>query len=359
MEVVPWRVAHDPARSPLALRLEQALAAFPAPVGRRRPQRGEVIREDERALVRGIALAAGRGRCRGRGSNRGRIRASACGPEEVRVRARRARDGPPDRARPAPSRRGADPSGGADRGRAGRRRSAEVPPQNRAPPTSSRAPNSDGRQRAITVPRRQWQGVDSRAQDGERNPPYERPFVFTNDFAALRPATSDGRGTPTRACSGRRASGAPAGSSALATARPALAAMGRARSAGSWTSGPTRPTSSAQPALGPGLREPGRGDGRLEPPPPRPDLGGDGAPAGGRARGRDPARRTSRARPDAARLRGPARGRRLARRARIGRLAGDRPLLGGLAVRDADHSARPRRALADWTPDARDDLAGL
>ena len=28
---------------------------------------------------------------------------------------------------------------------------------------------------------------------GERNPPYEDPFVFTNDFAALRPATSNER----------------------------------------------------------------------------------------------------------------------------------------------------------------------
>ena len=61
VEVVPRRVAHDPARPPLALRAEQAVAAVPPFVGRRRPQRGEVVREDERALVRRVPLTAGAG----------------------------------------------------------------------------------------------------------------------------------------------------------------------------------------------------------------------------------------------------------------------------------------------------------
>ena len=49
--------------------------------------------------------------------------------------------------------------------------------------------------------------------NGEVNPDYDATFVFTNDFAALRPGrpTAEARAT---ACSARRSSPAPAGSSA-------------------------------------------------------------------------------------------------------------------------------------------------
>ena len=131
---------------------------------------------------------------------------------------------------------------------------------------------------------------------------------------------------------------------------PRRHAAGR-RSAGSSTSGPTRPSELGRGLpLGPGVREPRRGDGRLEPAPARPDLGRHGAARRGAPRGREPGAPPGRDRtPPAARLRRPGVGRPAGRR-RERRVAGRRAVLGGLAVRDAasSRSGRPR-ACPTWT----------
>ena len=122
------------------------------------------------------------------------------------------------------------------------------------------------------------------------------------------------RGAPTRTvrsiarrtgCWSPRASEARAGWSA---SRPATIWAWRAwRSpiSGPWsTCGRTRPPNSAGIPMGPGVREPGRRDGRLQPASPRPDLGGLGAADRRGTRGCHAARvRPPASPPDAARLR--------------------------------------------------------
>ena len=96
--------------------------------------------------------------------------------------------------------------------------------------------------------------------------------------------------------------------------------------------------------MGPGVREPRRGDGRLEPAPARPDLGRCRVARRGRPRARPagPPARGDRA-AAAARLR-PAGARRAAGRRGLPGLAGRGAVLGRLAVRDAADPDDPRRA---------------
>ena len=96
--------------------------------------------------------------------------------------------------------------------------------------------------------------------------------------------------------------------------------------------------------VGPGVREPGRGDGRVEPAPARPGLGRHRPAHRHRARGREPASVSGAHRPPAPRRRRRAGGRRPARRRRERRLARDRAVLGRLAVRGAPDRAPAVRA---------------
>ncbi len=98
----------------------------------------------------------------------------------------------------------------------------------------------------------------------------------------------------------------------------------------------------ARVPLGAGLREPRRGDGRLQSASARADLGRHGPAGRGRARGCGAAGIPGVQGPaTAARLRRPG-DRRLAGGRRDRRLAGRRPVLGGLAVRDAADPEAPR-----------------
>ena len=180
------------------------------------------------------------------------------------------------------------------------------------------------------------------ACDGRRSTrPTTATFVFTNDFAALRPDTSDAR-VVRPACSAPRARAAPA---AWCASRPATTSRWRA-----WSQprdpprrrrvgGADNRARRALP-LGPGVREPGRGDGRQQPAPARPDLGRRRA-----ARSRPCASVATQARhhaangtPAAGRLRGRGAWRAAGRGRDRRRLAHARPVLGGLAVRDPAHA---------------------
>ena len=186
-------------------------------------------------------------------------------------------------------------------------------------------------------------------------------FVFDNDFAALRADTSiatldDGllraegeRGTCRVVCF------SPRHDLTLGRMEPADRAARRRR-----LGGPDRGARADVP-LGPGLREPRRGDGRVEPASARPDLG-RARPCPARRLARTPARRAhlrgDRA-PAAARLRRPG-DRRAAGRRRERRVAGRRPVLGGVAVRDAA-SCRGgrRRGCRTWTTRRATTSAGV
>ena len=182
--------------------------------------------------------------------------------------------------------------------------------------------------------------------NGERNPAYTATFVFTNDFAALRPDTSEStrRGRPAPS---PRASGA---SCRVVCFSPrhdlTLGGMAaRGHPARSSTCGPTRRASSARTTAGSRCSRTGA---PRWAPPTRIRTARSGrarrCPARAAARGRDPAR-----------ARSAATGRRLlldyaapgvgraARGRRERRVAGRRPVLGGLAVRDAGHPAAARR----------------
>ena len=181
--------------------------------------------------------------------------------------------------------------------------------------------------------------------NGNVNPDYPETYVFPNDFAALRPDTSiaafdDGllRAEGERgAC--RVVCFSPRHDLTLGRMAPDAVRRGHRR-----LGRPDRRARRRLP-LGPGLREPRRGDGRIEPAPARPDLGRHGAARRRRARGRRAAARTW-PRPgerllldyvdhEIGRTAGHRRDRRVARR---------RAVLGGLAVRDAARSpsVRPR-----------------
>ena len=114
-----------------------------------------------------------------------------------------------------------------------------------------------------------------------------RPFVFTNDFAALRPDTSDAV-VEAGLFRAEGDAGHLPGRLLLAAPRPDPRRDGdRRRSATSSTSGRTQTTElGAAVPVGPGVREPRRGDGRLEPAPARPDLGRRRAARRGRPRAR-------------------------------------------------------------------------
>ena len=200
------------------------------------------------------------------------------------------------------------------------------------------------------------------ASTGDVNPDYGQTFVFTNDFAALRP----GHVRRDRASDGLfRAEGDARhlpGRVLLAAPRPDPRRDGDGRRSGAivdvWADADDR-ARRALP-LGPGVREPRRGDGRLEPAPARPDLGRRRA-----ARSR-PTREDARSRPRTSRRpagrccsttpRQERGGPRVVARRR--RLAGRGAVLGRLAVRDAAHPARPApRASRTSTTPARDGLA--
>ena len=121
--------------------------------------------------------------------------------------------------------------------------------------------------------------------NGERNPAYADTFVFTNDFAALRPDTS---GCPLRdrpAPRRGRARDVP-GHLLCAAPRPddGPDVPGRGPLDRRPLGGPDHRARPDVP-LGPGVREPGRDDGRLEPAPARPDLGRHGPARPGRPGG--------------------------------------------------------------------------
>ena len=120
---------------------------------------------------------------------------------------------------------------------------------------------------------------------GERDPDYGATFAFTNDFAALQP---DAPETTFRVGSAPRDRRGPE--------RPGDLLLAAPRS-GPWVDGRrVRPRGRRRVGrrdrrvgraipVGPGLREPRRGDGRLKPAPARPDLGGE-RPCRGRRRWR-------------------------------------------------------------------------
>ena len=113
--------------------------------------------------------------------------------------------------------------------------------------------------------------------NGNANPAYTETYVFPNDFAALRPDTSidDVRRRP-----------APGGGGARVVPRRVLLPAARPdprpdgpgrRPARDRRVGRADGRAGRRIPLGPGLREPRRGDGRVEPASPRPDLGRHGA----------------------------------------------------------------------------------
>ena len=169
--------------------------------------------------------------------------------------------------------------------------------------------------------------------NGDVNPDYAETFVFTNDFAALRPDTSiaafdDGllraegeRGTCRVVCFSPRHD--------LTLGRDGA----RGRPARRRRVGRADRRARRRLPLGPGLREPRRGDGRLEPASARPDLGRHGA-----ARARPPAR-TRRSAPI---WRRPAGGccSTTSTRSRAGRGSSSRPTSGWWSCR----SGRPGRS---------------
>ena len=186
----------------------------------------------------------------------------------------------------------------------------------------------------------------NRRANGAANPDYDSTFVFTNDYAALRPDAP-----AERLEDGLLRAEVERGHlprplflpSPRPDPRPHGAAGGprRCRPLG-------RPDRRARRALpvGPGLREPGRDDGRIEPPSPRPDLGRLRAAARSGPRGRDPAPHLGEhgrrllldyAAQEAGGSRVVVERRRLARR---------RPVLGCLAVRDAAHREAAGRPAA-------------
>ena len=128
--------------------------------------------------------------------------------------------------------------------------------------------------------------------NGNVNPDYPETFVFTNDFSALRPGYVD-RGVRRRAPPRRGRARLVPGRLLLAAPRPDARADGARRGpAGHRRVGRPDRRARRRLPLGPGLREPGRGDGRVEPASARPDLGRHGTARRGRARGRVAARRT-------------------------------------------------------------------
>ena len=115
-------------------------------------------------------------------------------------------------------------------------------------------------------------------------PHYAETFVFTNDFSALRPDTSIGDVRRRPAAGGGRARSVPR-RLLLAAPRPdARADDARGRSPGHRPVGGTDRRAGRRAPLGPGVREPRRGDGRVQPASARPGLGGNGAAQRGRAR---------------------------------------------------------------------------
>jgi UDPglucose--hexose-1-phosphate uridylyltransferase len=182
------------------------------------------------------------------------------------------------------------------------------------------------------------------------------PFVFTNDFYGVAGRRTS-EGTWEGGDGHLRAVGEPgrAVSSATRRARPRPRRMDRPAGRAVVDAGPTSRRAGRNWRVGPGLREPGRGDGRVEPHPARPDLAGAVAPPSTRredatsgATGRT-GRRSSTDRA----LRQSRQGPRSSERTDA--VARHRPVLGGLAVRDALFRAAAARLPTCDRPQ-RDDL---
>ncbi len=241
-------------------RLDQADVLVSDRSSTRRPRRrsarscGEVIlvESDEPAEGAGLIVLDDR-------RTSGAQAASPC-PLTISARpGRRAVAGLAAGAAPAPQR--ADRRVGAGLGRADRPAVARCRGAGAARGTAGLRPG------LLPVPRQ------PSASTGDVNPDYDATFVFTNDFAALRPDTSDARvadglfraegtrGTCRVVCFSPRHDLTLAGHGDEPEIR---------RIVDVWAEQTTE-LGRALP-LGPGVREPRRGDGRLEPAPARPDL---------------------------------------------------------------------------------------
>ena len=190
--------------------------------------------------------------------------------------------------------------------------------------------------------------------NGETNPDYDSTYVFTNDFAALRPDDPTDRVTDGLLVAEGEAGHVPR-HLLLAAPRPDPGRHGPGRHpARSSTCGPTRPPSSARPIAG---SRSSRTAARRWAPRTRTRTARSGP---GTALPRDAAREEATQRRHLGETGRPllvdyaaqeAGGARVVVEQR--RLAGRRAVLGGLAVRDAAHRrASPWRALADLRPPA-------